>query len=136
MAKDKFHTVVRLALEKEGWQITDDPYEINVEGVDFEIDLAAEQVLAATRNNQKIAVEIKSFISPSNISDFHTALGQFLNYRDALGLTEPERHLYLAVRLPVYESFFQKRFIQSAIQRYQLSLVIYDVSQEEIVKWL
>ncbi len=100
MAKDKFHAVVRLALEKEGWQITDDPYEINVDGVDFEIDLAAEQVLAATKNNQKIAVEIKSFISPSNISDFHTALGQFLNYRDALALTEPERHLYLAVRLP------------------------------------
>ncbi|MFN6383047.1 MAG: element excision factor XisH family protein [Pseudanabaena sp.] len=82
MAKDKFHTVVRLALEKEGWQVTDDPYEINVDGVDFEIDLAAEQILAATRNNQKIAVEIKSFISPSNISDFHTnTADRIRNYR-------------------------------------------------------
>ena len=82
MAKDKFHAVVRLALEKEGWQVTDDPYEINVDGVDFEIDLAAEQVLAATRNNQKIAVEIKSFISPSNISDFHTnTADRIRNYR-------------------------------------------------------
>jgi len=31
---------------------------------------------------------------------------------------------------------FYKRFIQSAIQRYQFSLVIYDVLQQEIVKWL
>ncbi len=82
MAKDRFHQVVRTALEKEGWQITDDPYEIEVNDVDFEIDLAAEQLLAATRENQKIAVEIKSFIGSSNTSDFHTALGQFLNYRD------------------------------------------------------
>jgi predicted RecB family endonuclease len=77
MSKDRFHDVVRTALEKEGWQITADPYEINVDDVDFEIDLAAEQLLAALKDNQKIAVEIKSFISPSNVSDFHTALGQF-----------------------------------------------------------
>lgn len=32
----------------------------------------------AEKDGRKIAVEIKSFISPSNISDFHSALGQFL----------------------------------------------------------
>lgn len=136
MGKDRFHNVVRTALEKEKWQITDDPYELNIDGVDFEIDLAAEQMLAAIREHQKIAVEIKSFISPSNVSDFHTALGQFLNYRDALDLTEPDRQLYLAVRVPIYESFFQRRFIQSALRRYQLRLVVYDVPQEVIVQWL
>jgi len=136
MGKDRFHDVVKTALEKEGWQITDDPYELNVDGVDFEIDLAAEQILAAVRENQKIAVEIKSFISPSNVSDFHTALGQFLNYRDALDLTEPDRQLYLAVRVQIYESFFQRRFIQSAVHRYRLRLVIYNVQQEVIEQWL
>ena len=70
MAKDRFHDVVRTALEKEGWQIAADPYEISVDDIDFEIDLAAEQPLAATLGNQKIAVEVKSFISPSNVSDF------------------------------------------------------------------
>ncbi len=109
MAKDRFHDVVKIALEKEDWQITDDPYEINVDDVDFEIDLAAEQLLAAEREHQKIAVEIKSFISPSNVSDFHTALGQFLNYRDALETIEPDRLLYLAVRVPIYETFFQRK---------------------------
>ena len=136
MAKDKFHDVVRTALEKEGWEITADPYEINVDDVDFEIDLAAEQLLAAERESQRIAVEIKSFISPSNVSEFHTALGQFLNYRDALEKIEPERQLYLAVRLPIYETFFQRRFIISAVQRYQLRLIIYDVQREVIHQWL
>jgi hypothetical protein len=136
MAKDRFHAVVRTALEKEGWQITADPYEINLDDIDFEIDLAAEQLLAAKRENQKIAVEVKSFISPSNVSDFHMALGQFLNYRDALEKIEPDRQLYLAVRVPIYESFFQRRFIVAAVERYQLRLVIYDVKQEVIVQWL
>jgi len=136
MAKDRFHDVVRTALEKEGWKITADPYEINLDDVDFEIDLAAEQLLAAEREERKIAVEVKSFISPSNVSEFHTALGQFLNYRDALDKIEPERLLYLAVRVPIYESFFQRRFIASAVERYQLRLVTYDVQQEVIYRWL
>jgi len=136
MAKDRFHNVVRNALEKDGWKITADPYEINVDDVDFEIDLAAEQLLGAEREGEKIAVEIKSFISPSNISEFHTALGQFLNYRDALEKIEPERLLYLAVRLPVYETFFQRKFIVSAISKYQIRLMIYDVEKEVICQWL
>ena len=136
MVKDRFHDVVRIALEKEGWKITADPYEINVDDVDFEIDLAAEQLLAAELEGRKIAVEVKSFISPSNVSEFHTALGQFLNYRDALKKIEPDRQLYLAVRVPIYESFFQRRFIAAAAQRYQLRLVTYDVQQEVITRWL
>ncbi|NJM21962.1 MAG: fatty-acid oxidation protein subunit alpha [Richelia sp. SL_2_1] len=136
MAKDRFHNIVRNALEKEGWKITDDPYEINVDDVDFEIDLAAEELLGAEREGRKIAVEIKSFISPSNVSEFHTALGQFLNYRDALEKVEPERLLYLAVRLPVYETFFQRKFIISAVEKYQLRLMIYDVEGEVISQWL
>ncbi|BAY27996.1 XisH protein [Calothrix sp. NIES-2100] len=136
MAKDKFHNVVRNALEKDGWNITADPYEINVDDIDFEIDLAAEELLGAEREGRKIAVEIKSFISPSNVSEFHTALGRFLNYRDALDKIEPKRLLYLAVRLPVYETFFQRKFIISAVEKYQLRLMIYDVEQEVISLWL
>ncbi|MEC4812454.1 MAG: XisH family protein [Scytonema sp. PMC 1069.18] len=122
--------------EKDGWKITADPYEINVDDVDFEIDLAAEELLGAEREGQKIAVEIKSFISPSNVSEFHTALGQFLNYRDALDKIEPERLLYLAVRLPVYETFFQRKFIILAVAKYQLRLMVYDVEEEVISQWL
>ena len=93
MAKDLFHYAVRQALIKEQWVITADPLIIRIEGVKLEIDLAAEKVFAAEKAGRKIAVEIKSFLNPSTITDFHAALGQFLNYRLALQLREPDRTL-------------------------------------------
>ncbi|MEH2242472.1 XisH family protein [Nostoc sp.] len=135
MAKDRFHDAVRVALEKQRWTITADPYEISVGDVDFEIDLAAE-MLAAERAGEKIAVEIKSFIGRSSVSEFHTALGQFINYQFALEEFEPERKLYLAVPESIYNSFFQRRFIRSVIARTQIRLLVYDEKQEEIKQWL
>ena len=47
-AKDKFHNVVKTALQKEGWQITHDPYTLRIEGIaDLYIDLAAQKLVAA-----------------------------------------------------------------------------------------
>ncbi len=135
MAKDRFHNSVKTALEKEGWKITADPYQINVGDVDFEIDLAAE-MLAAERAGEKIAIKIKSFIGRSNVSDFHTALGQFINYQFALEEFEPERKLYLAIPESIYNSFFQRRFIASVIERTRINLLIYNEKQEVIVQWL
>jgi XisH protein len=135
MSKDLYHSQVKAALIKDGWQITHDPYEIRTGGVEMYIDLAAEQVIAAQRGNTKIAVEIKSFISPSTISDFHLAHGQFLDYRYALDDIEPDRVLYLAVPSKVYQTFFSLKFIAQVIMRSRIKLLIYDPLQEEIVKW-
>jgi len=135
MAKDVFHDAVRKGLETEGWLITDDPLRIKAGGVNMEIDLGAEKVIAAEREGEKIAVEIKSFIGASNISDFHTAVGQFLNYRVALEESQPQRILYLAVPIGVYRRFFTLPFIQTIIQRFQIILIIYDPVDEVILEW-
>ncbi|PHJ56507.1 fatty-acid oxidation protein subunit alpha [Nostoc linckia z18] len=134
MARDRFHNAVRNALEKEGWTITADPYQVSVGDVDFEIDLAAE-MLAAERAGEKIAVEIKSFLGGSNVSEFHTALGQFLNYKFALEEFDPQRKLYLSVPDSIYQSFFQRRFTQSVIKRIKINLLVYDEKEEKIVQW-
>ncbi|MGB0562799.1 MAG: XisH family protein [Spirulinaceae cyanobacterium] len=134
--RDVFHEAVRQALIKAQWHITDDPLELEWEEVKVKIDLAAEQLIAAERGQERIAIEVKSFISPSAISDFHTALGQFLNYRIMLEVREPERDLYLAVPLDAHRTFFQSRFAQTAIQRHALKLIIYDPIVEEIVEWI
>jgi len=135
-AKDRFHDVVKTALQKDGWRITHDPLTLRIEGIaDMYIDLGAQKLIAAEQNGQKIAVEVKSFIGTSTISEFHTALGQFINYRYALEVQEPDRVLYLAVPLNAYSDFFTKSFIQSVIQRSQVNLLVYDVEVEEIVKW-
>jgi len=133
--RDIFHDAVRNALEKEGWTITHDPMSIKIGGVEMAIDLGAEKLLAAEKDGEKIAVEIKSFVRPSAISEFHTAVGQYMNYRRALKEKEPERLLYLAVPQETYNSFFTLPFIQEAIVDYQLKLIIYDTEDEVIVKW-
>lgn len=67
MGKDIFHEAVKTALEKEGWLITHDPYVINIPAFrpKQEIDLGAERMIAAQRDVEKIAVEVKSFIKSS-----------------------------------------------------------------------
>jgi XisH protein len=136
MARDLFHDVVKSALIKDGWTITDDPLFLKVGGVDFFIDLGAEKLLAAERNGQKIAVEIKSFINTSSVADFHLAIGQFINYRTALKLKAPDRKLFLAVPEIAHDTFFQKEFPQLILQEYQVEILIYDIENEVIVKWL
>ncbi|MEG4573584.1 XisH family protein [Microcoleus sp. N3A4] len=135
-AKDKFHELVKTALQNQGWIITHDPYHIDLGFVDFYIDLGAEQLLAATKDNEKIAVEIKTFLAPSTISEFHTAVGQFINYRIALEFDDPERTLYLAIPLDIHKKFFKYSFIQTVIERNQIPLLVYDTEKEEISQWI
>ncbi|MEH2179385.1 XisH family protein [Nostoc sp.] len=135
-ARDTFHELVRSALEKEGWIITHDPYHIDLEFVDFYIDLGAELLLAAIKDEEKIAVEIKTFLAPSTISEFHTAIGQFINYRIALEDDDPERRLYLAVPLDVYKRFFRYLFIQTVIVRNKIPPLLYDTEKQEIAEWI
>jgi len=135
-AKDRFHEAVKLGLEKDQWMITDDPLELEWEEVKVKIDLAAERLIAAERGEEKIAVEIKSFIGTSAISDFHTALGQFLNYRIMLEAKESDRQLYLAIPLETYDTFFQSEFARMVKERYQLKLIVYEPLNEEIVQWI
>ena len=134
-AKDTFHDAVKSALQKEDWKITHDPLYINFAEVEIYIDLGAERLLAAEKDGKKIAVEIKTFLKPSAISEFHTVLGQFLNYRFALNAEDPERILYLAIPLAVYETFFARRFLQLIIQKYQLKLIVFELVNEEIIQW-
>ncbi|HAX80342.1 MAG TPA: fatty-acid oxidation protein subunit alpha [Cyanobacteria bacterium UBA11372] len=134
-AKDIFHDTVRSALEKDGWAIIDDPLYIKVGGTEMYIDLTAEKLIAAQKAERKIAVEIKSFLRESEMTEFHLALGQFLNYRLALKQKLPELILYLAIPTDTYDTLFQRQFIQDAIEEYQLKLLVFDASKQEIVLW-
>lgn len=135
MGKDVFHNAVKAALQKDGWTITHDPYNLAVGGVEMYIDLGAEQLLGAERGETRIAVEIKSFIGTSPISEFHTAHGQFIDYKYALEEDDPVRVLYLAVPEKTYSTFFSLKFIQTAIKRSQLRLLVYNPDEETIVLW-
>ncbi|HAO51011.1 MAG TPA: fatty-acid oxidation protein subunit alpha [Runella sp.] len=123
MAKDFYHDNVRIALEKDNWLITHDPYAIKIDEVGYEIDLGAELLIAAEKDNARIAVEVKSFVGPSTINEFHKAVGQFNDYYVALEIQDPERVLFLAIPEEVWLRFFQKRVIQKSLERKLLSII-------------
>jgi XisH protein len=135
-AKDLFHNAVKVALQKEQWVITSDPLKLEVGGTKLEIDLGAERLLAAERQGEKIAVEVKSFLGDSPLTDYHAALGQFLNYRLALEINQPDRDLYLAIPLVAHEAFFQREFAQLSLERYQIKCIVYDPINEVITQWI
>jgi XisH protein len=134
--RDLFHDAVKHGLTKDGWTITADPLIVQFSGHNMYIDLGAEKLIAAERDNQQIAVEVKSFVAASVLADFHTALGQFLNYRLALDEEQPQRTLYLAVPVSVYSAFFTLPLTQAAIQRHSVHLIVYDPETEGLVKWI
>jgi XisH protein len=136
-ARDAYHDVVRTALIKDGWRITADPLTLKFSTrYKLQIDLAAEALVAAEKDNQLIAVEIKSFLSPSNVSEFHGALGQFINYRIALRLRQPERVLFLAVPIFTYEEFFSEEVVEISIAENAIKLLIFDPDLEAVVQWI
>ena len=134
-AKDIYHNAVKNALVKDGWIITHDPLHIGFGGFDFFIDLGAENLIGADKNGKKIAVEVKSFVGTSSLTEFHLAVGQLLNYRLVLKQEEPDRILYLAISEYVYDTFFKTIFGQLAAEGHKLKLIVFDELQEEITRW-
>jgi hypothetical protein len=136
MARDLYHNQAKNALVKDGWRITADPYQISIENVDFEIDLAAEPLIAADKDDEKIAVEIKSFAGPSTVNELHRAVGQFTDYYVALEISEPDRVLYLALPQHIYDTYFQKDIIQRILAKIGAKILVYDPQTQTIVRWI
>jgi hypothetical protein len=135
-ARDLFHNAVIVALQKDGWKITHDPLHLRYGKIDLYVDLGAEKLLAAQKNDEKVAIEIKSFISPSFVNEFHTTLGQYLNYRLVLQEIEPERRLFLAITDDVYQEYFYIPFVAKVIEFNKINFLIYDPIQQKIMQWI
>jgi hypothetical protein len=136
MAKDIYHKTVRVALEKDGWIITDDPLVLQIGKRSTYIDLGSEKLLTAEKADKQIAVEIKSFLSRSPVKDLEAALGQYVLYQGIMSFKSIQRSLYLAVRDDIYWSLFSEPIGQIFLENRQLSLIVFDPVTEEIVKWI
>ena len=134
-AKDIYHDTVKNALIKDGWTITHDPLRLQW-GTDLlYVDLGAERLLTATKKDQKIAVEVKSFASPSNIADLENALGQYILYQNIIEEIEPDRTLYLAVHEEIFLTVFEESLGQMIVRKNHIKLLIFSKTEEVILKW-
>lgn len=135
-AKDIYHDTVKIALVKDGWQITHDPLRLRWRTTDTYVDLGAEKLLAAQKDHEKIAVEIKSFVSNSMVNDLEDAMGQYALYEELLTRLEPDRILFLAVSQEVYLNVFVDALGELFLESKRIKLVVFDANEETILKWV
>jgi hypothetical protein len=143
--RDAIHNIIRQALIKEGWEITDDPYVISYGERFLFIDLAARldalngiagRFIGARRGNSRIAVEIKEFRGNSAIVDLEQAIGQYVLYRLLLKQVDPERELYLAVADTTFEEIFSEPIGELVMRELPMKLLIVDVEAVEVKRWI
>lgn len=134
--RDLYHDRVVEDLEREGWTVTDDPLRLVYGGRNLFVDLGAENLLGAAKGGRRIAIEIKSFASLSDLADLENALGQYVLYRDILSEVEPERQLYLAVPRFAFESTFKDQFGQLVIAKQNLRIIVFEVDKEQPLQWI
>lgn len=136
-AKDKFHDAVKNALIKDGWTITDDPLRLRWGKRRGYIDIGAEKLFSAEKEGRKIAVEIKSFSSLSEMADLEDGVGQYTIYQTLLKRLQPDRTLYLAIPQEKYFDLFDENEIGSLLlEDYNLKIIVYESENEVIAKWI
>jgi hypothetical protein len=135
-AKDKVHDIVKNALINDGWIITHDPFSMKLGSADLFVDLGAEKLIAAEKGSAKIAVEVKSFLGKSIISETQDAIGQFLMYQVVMSEFEVSRVLYLAIEEEIFDNAFSEALKTLLLEKLHIKLLIFRASEEGIVKWL
>lgn len=98
------------------------------------VDLGAERLVAAEKEDQRIAVEIKGFAGLSPMTDLERAIGQFTLYQVVLAEREPDYILYLAVSAEVMKDVFQEALGQLLLAKGLARVIAFDPVKEEIVQ--
>lgn len=77
---------------------------------------------------------VKSFTGKSQITEFYSALGQYLTYQQGLKIAEPDRELYLAIPKIAKDEVFSLTLTQPLITELKIKLVVYSLSGK-IISW-
>ncbi|MHB2018983.1 MAG: element excision factor XisH family protein [Candidatus Xenobia bacterium] len=133
--RDVFHDAAKTALIKDGWNITHDPLLLAFGATNVYVDLGAELPMAAEREGRRIAIEVKSFLGPSGVTELERAIGQYTLYRSLLRRQEPDRTLYLAVPRRAFDAFVGQPSTMRVLTDEHIRLVVFDPHVEEVISW-
>lgn len=134
--KDKIHEVVKIALMKDGWQITSDPYYLKLQTKTVRIDLEAEKFIEARKGAETILIEIKTLDTSTLLYSFYAAYGQYEFYRDALERQAIKNTLYLATSEQVHNEMNEIPELVAWLEKHKVNLLFVDIEQEKIEKWI
>jgi hypothetical protein len=135
--KDAYHEVVKTALVKDGWQITEDPFLIGFRGTMLFADMGAEKAVDSQRRRSKISIEVKVLSEPARFAKFECAVGQYVVYRRLMMSLQLQRDLYLAISHKVFTNFFQKKpAVMEVVTGERIHLLVFDPRKKEVVQWI
>ena len=134
--RDFYHEAFKEALVKDGWTITHDPLALlsKVEG-GLQTDIGAEKVITAEKGWKKIAVEIRSFTTPSALHEFIKSTGQYRAYKLAMNLKKSDRFLYIAIPSFAWKVIANKEIVQALIDDVNMKIILYDPIEKNIDAW-
>lgn len=134
-AFDQCHEQVVRALQKEGWHLEKSPAKFLLPPRLIYVDLLMSHGNNGTRKRIAL-VEVKCFPDEdSTTRDLYTAIGQYLVYRAMITELEMGLDLYLSIPVHIYQSIFDKS-VERVIAESSIKLVIINLADEEVVKWL
>lgn len=139
--RDLIHEPVKIALEKDGWTVTDDPYVISYGERFLFVDLGASikqpaQLIGAVRDETKIAIEIKEFRGRSAVKNLEEAIGQYELYRLLLQKVDKQRDIYLAISQTTYDEIFSEPIGELVINDLPMQLIVVDTDLMEVKRWI
>jgi hypothetical protein len=135
-AKNLYHDAVVDALKADGWTITADPLRLTVGVRRLYVDLGADKAaVAAEKEGRKIAVEVQSFLSNSDIDDLERAVGQYVIYRIMLDQTDRDRVLYMAVTEDVFKGILSEELGKLVIDGLKMRVIAFDPKTKRITQW-
>lgn len=133
--RDTIHFQIRDALINDGWTITHDPFYVDYLTDELQVDLGAERLLAATKGVEQIAVEVKSFLGRSVLTDAQQAIGQYVFYRSLLAQQAPSRALYLAISEEAASLIDLHPAIGFVLSAQQVRIIVVNLGRKEILEW-
>jgi hypothetical protein len=132
-AKDHYHDIVVVALQKAGWSKIIEQVGIIVEDRRLWIDIRA----AKEEEQRAILIEVKGFENmPSPVEYLAQATGKFALYRAALNYLKIDLPLYMAVPVAAYHGILSEEIGKQTLQQNQVRLIVFDPELEELTAWI
>ncbi len=132
-AKDRYHDVVKRALVKAGWVVTDENYFIATQHRQFWIDLVAE----SSPQQSRAFVEVKSFLpDQSSVENLANALGKYLICSAAIQILRSAVPIYLAVPQYTYQGMLTEDIGLQLRHQTHLRVIVFEPVQAVIPQWI
>src|SRR5262249_48323070 len=116
------------ALQKDGWVITGQQIYIPRPDLYVFIDIEA------AKSEKQAYIEVKCFPDANTTTEFYTAIGQYLVYRQVIMTERPHHILYLAIPDHIYNDFGETYL--ETIQNNRVKIIIVNTEMEVVAQWI